>query len=44
MNINDDFISIKATTADYLGFVGDKKGIVATAYVLISRNMDDSSY
>tara|TARA_B100001750_G_C15456483_1_gene571854 strand:+ start:920 stop:1417 length:498 start_codon:yes stop_codon:yes gene_type:complete len=43
MKLKNEQISIKATTADYLGFVGEKKGIIATACVLISRNRDESS-
>ena len=35
MNINYDFISIKATTSDKLGFVGNKEGIMATSTVLL---------
>ena len=44
MQLKNNQISIKATTADYLGFVGEKKGIVATACVLISRNIHESSH
>ena len=44
MQLKNNQISIKATTADYLGFVGEKKGIVATACVLISRNTHESSH
>ncbi len=35
MNIGYDFISIKATTSDKLGFVGNKEGIMATSTVLL---------
>ena len=35
MNIDYDFISIKATTSDKLGFVGNKEGIMATSTVLL---------
>ena len=35
MNIDYDFISIKATTSDKLGFVGSKEGIMATSTVLL---------
>ena len=38
MNIEDDDISIKATTTEKLGFVGKEKGIAAFANVLITRN------
>ena len=35
MNIDYDFISIKATTSDKLGFVGNKEGIMATSTVIL---------
>tara|TARA_Y100000590_G_C15663680_1_gene993677 strand:- start:1029 stop:1511 length:483 start_codon:yes stop_codon:yes gene_type:complete len=35
MNIDYDFISIKATTSDKLGFIGNKEGIMATSTVLL---------
>jgi len=38
LDIHSDKISIKATTTDYLGFVGDSSGIAATATVLILKN------
>jgi 2-C-methyl-D-erythritol 2,4-cyclodiphosphate synthase len=38
MNINIDQISIKATTTDYLGFIGKEKGISAIASVLICKD------
>jgi len=44
MILNKNQISIKATTADYLGFVGKKRGVAATASVLIYRNANENSY
>lgn len=38
LNVQYNQISIKATTTDYLGFVGDSSGIAATATVLISKD------
>ena len=35
MNIDYDLISIKATTSDKLGFIGNKEGIMATSTVLL---------
>ena len=37
INIKVDQISVKATTTDYLGFIGEEKGIGAIASVLILR-------
>ena len=37
MNISQDDVSVKATTTEKLGFVGEKKGISAHAVVLIYR-------
>ncbi len=37
MNIPEDDISIKATTTEKLGFVGQEEGVSAYAVVLISR-------
>ncbi len=37
MKIEVDRISIKATTTEKLGFVGEKKGISAQAVVLLNR-------
>jgi len=36
--INYSDISIKATTTDKLGFIGNKKGIMSTATILIKKN------
>ena len=38
LNIDINQISIKATTTDYLGFIGEGKGVAALATILISRN------
>ena len=38
ININSDQISIKATTSDYLGFIGQGEGIVALVSVLIFKD------
>ena len=38
LEINIEQISIKATTTDKLGFIGDKKGIMSTATILIKKN------
>ena len=35
INIDYDLISIKATTSDKLGFIGNKEGIMATSTVLL---------
>jgi 2-C-methyl-D-erythritol 2,4-cyclodiphosphate synthase len=35
ININIDNISVKATTADKLGFIGKKEGIMSTATLLL---------
>jgi 2-C-methyl-D-erythritol 2,4-cyclodiphosphate synthase len=35
--ITTDLISIKATTSEKLGFVGEEKGIEASAVVLLIR-------
>ena len=37
MSINQDQISIKATTSEKMGFVGDQKGVSAHAVVLINK-------
>lgn len=37
MNIQEDDISIKATTTEMLGFVGKKEGVAAYAVVVVSR-------
>ena len=36
--INYSDISIKATTTDKLGYIGNKKGIMSTATILIKKN------
>ena len=38
LSIEQSDISIKATTTDELGFVGNKKGIMSTATILIKKN------
>ncbi|MFN8354669.1 MAG: 2-C-methyl-D-erythritol 2,4-cyclodiphosphate synthase [Spirosomataceae bacterium] len=38
MNIPEDDISIKATTSEFMGFVGRKEGIAAHAVALIYKN------
>ena len=38
LKINIDQISIKATTSDYLGFIGKKEGIAALSTVLIYKD------
>tara|TARA_Y100000590_G_C15013091_1_gene748403 strand:- start:20 stop:508 length:489 start_codon:yes stop_codon:yes gene_type:complete len=38
MQIDNTKISIKATTSDYLGFVGQGKGIISTATLLLLQN------
>lgn len=38
MGINEDDVSIKATTTEKLGYVGREEGVNATAVVLISRS------
>ena len=37
MNIHINQISVKATTTDKVGFIGQKKGIAAMAYVLVKK-------
>tara|TARA_B100000959_G_C14853137_1_gene570981 strand:+ start:63 stop:560 length:498 start_codon:yes stop_codon:yes gene_type:complete len=44
MQLNLEQISIKATTTDGLGFVGQKKGILSTASVLIYKDINESSH
>lgn len=39
MGIDVDDLSIKATTTEKLGFVGDEKGVSAYAVVLIQKNI-----
>ena len=38
LSISPDAISVKATTTDSLGFIGQKKGICAIASVLICKD------
>jgi len=38
ISIDIDNISIKATTSDYLGFIGEGKGIMSTATLLLVKN------
>jgi len=38
LNMNTNQISIKATTTDYLGFIGKKKGVAAFATVLLEKD------
>jgi len=37
MSISDSQISVKATTTDYLGYIGDERGWAAQAIVLVKR-------
>ncbi len=37
LNISKEDISIKATTAEYMGFIGREEGVVATATVLLQK-------
>ena len=37
MKIDIDDISVKATTTDHLGFIGQKKGVVAMTSILVNR-------
>ena len=39
LNIDEDNISIKATTTEQLSFIGREEGIVATANVLLRKSM-----
>ncbi len=38
LNLNEKDISIKATTTDKLGFIGNKKGVSAISIILIFNN------
>ena len=38
LSINSNDISIKATTADKLGFIGKQKGIMSTSTILIIKD------
>ena len=38
INMHVDKISIKATTADHLGFIGKGEGIMSTATLLLMKN------
>ena len=37
MKVDEDMVSIKATTSEKIGFVGRKEGIAAYATVLIQK-------
>ena len=41
LSTNLDQISVKATTTDRMGFIGKCEGIVATAVILISDNIEN---
>ncbi|MEP6465379.1 MAG: 2-C-methyl-D-erythritol 2,4-cyclodiphosphate synthase [Parafilimonas sp.] len=38
LGLNEKDVSIKATTAEHLGFIGREEGVVAFATVLVERN------
>ena len=38
LNITQDNISVKATTAEKMGFIGREEGVVALASVLLANN------
>ena len=38
LKINIDQLSIKATTTDKLGFIGEKKGIMSTSTILVKKD------
>ena len=38
ININNTQISVKATTTDFLGYIGENKGIAVHAVILINNN------
>ena len=38
INVNSNLISIKATTTDFLGYIGENKGIAIHAMVLINHH------
>ena len=42
LNMNADRISIKATTTDFLGFIGEKKGVAAFATALLKKDTNES--
>tara|TARA_B100000029_G_scaffold425189_1_gene433426 strand:- start:1121 stop:1615 length:495 start_codon:yes stop_codon:yes gene_type:complete len=42
INIPIDYISIKATTTDKLGFIGKKEGVAAMASVLVKKKSNDN--
>ena len=42
INIPIDYISIKATTTDKLGFIGQKEGVAAMASILIKKKSNDN--
>ncbi|RZL32952.1 MAG: 2-C-methyl-D-erythritol 2,4-cyclodiphosphate synthase [Pedobacter sp.] len=43
MEIDEDDISVKATTTEHLGFVGKKEGVSAYAVVLVHKYTGDVS-
>jgi len=42
INIPVDCISVKATTTDKLGYIGQKEGIVAMASILVKKKCNDN--
>ena len=38
VNVNNTQISVKATTTDFLGYIGESKGIAVHAVILINNN------
>ena len=41
LSISIDRVSVKATTTDYMGFIGSKEGLSAIAVVLLSKTDDN---